>query len=369
MTLKKSLIKENKLIYILTFVFILLSFNQNLFGQEYRIFISDFKAIGGNLKLSDGKIIGNSIRNAISEQTDPQKINILERESLTDIIKEVSDYQKFFGIYDKKYAIEVGKILQANYVIFGQIAKSEELYSGGINISARIVNIETGVIISAREETYYKGKGLSTTIKRICRDLVDFMGIEYDISFSDKECLINTLNIYQNNFNSTYQYGNDLIVIDNRKEDFSSKINGFLPIGKLKSNSEIIGVISNDSKYSSKNGKMTILITNEGINWKFSQSQNCSKKYKSKYENSGGMNWEELKNASFSIKEIEYTYLSRLEPNSIGPAYRKEKEFKKTIFQLLVNDIPLILDNSCFKSPTIFEIKNILTQLKACDIE
>jgi len=69
------------------------------------------------------------------------KYQVLERSRIGEIIAEIAFSQG--PLVDINYALEVGRILSANVVVFGEIS------TGGNTLSFRAVSVSTGVVIAS----------------------------------------------------------------------------------------------------------------------------------------------------------------------------------------------------------------------------
>jgi hypothetical protein len=112
----------------------------------YRIIIFDFDSSERLLK-SDGIDVSKSIQAVLASFTKSNKnIEILEREKIAEMYADRSSAQKLPMIYDEKSAVKIGRLLEANFVIFGRVVTPS--FVKGVKINARLVDVETGSLKS-----------------------------------------------------------------------------------------------------------------------------------------------------------------------------------------------------------------------------
>ncbi len=129
---------QSKIIFILLFFFIIIQSKAE--EPSFSVAASEFKTQGGDENMAWlGASCADAIVNRIS--TD-KKVRIVEREYIKKIIEELK--LQMTGLVDQETALEVGRIIGANYFIFGTVS----IFNENIVLNARVVSIETAEIIS-----------------------------------------------------------------------------------------------------------------------------------------------------------------------------------------------------------------------------
>lgn len=127
---------------IITTLLLLIFFSISTKAGEklFSVAASEFKTQGGDASmLWLGPSCADAIVNRIS--TD-KKVRIVEREYINKIIEELK--LQMTGLVDEETALEVGRIIGANYFIFGTVS----ILGANVVLNARVVNVETAEIIS-----------------------------------------------------------------------------------------------------------------------------------------------------------------------------------------------------------------------------
>jgi TolB-like protein len=130
--MKKSILKNLFLI-----LFVLLPINSN--AQNFIISVSDFNVESDNKTFT---YIGKGISTLVAGELRRTKaVKLLERAQMNKIIEE----QKFSlsGLVDEANQVELGKLLAADYIIFGDIIDM----GGSLLISVRMADIATSEVI------------------------------------------------------------------------------------------------------------------------------------------------------------------------------------------------------------------------------
>ena len=352
----------NSLKELIVFLVLLGASSGGVMAQDFRVIVFDFNCYGEGIAQSDGIIVANTVYTGIPEKTRGLGVTVLERERLNEILAEIAEGQKNSGIYDEKTAVKVGKLLNANYAILGSVSKSSALFEG-INISARLVDISTGEIKRAKQKTLKSGSDYERVMNSIVNELLQFMGLKYYMQYSAENCIKETLNNYKPQdlgtldtyFNTSGKGERPNVEVYLKEDpDFQRMLTNHAQMGQMRSTSEVVGIMMNPSR------DVVIVVNVDGVYWKFSQDAFCSNKYSDRISHSGGLSWEEFAFSEISVEEMIYT-VSDYDDYTNQPI---EETYE--LFQLKINDEIVIYDNVCFKDPSIFEIKNIFTQLKAC---
>jgi hypothetical protein len=186
-------------------------------SQNFRIIIADWEIIGDGLEESYGAIISNSIRTYMVKANCSPRFEILEREDMATLFKDKSNAEKVPEIYDKNTAVELGKVLQGNYVVFGSMTKSE-LFDNP-RLSIRLVEVQTGKIVVGDEVEYLGKQKYDETIMAIVLSLTKSISGKTKISFCDDFLKKKTLTPYN------YKHSND---IEKILKTYKSKLDVYL---------------------------------------------------------------------------------------------------------------------------------------------
>jgi len=155
-------------LYAVTFVIIMLFAVSSVYSEENEsspvVAILDFKAI--NTPAADALVVTEYLRKTLS---DLEGIKLVERSFMEAIIKEQK--LQLSGCTDNDCAVEVGKILNAKYVITGSYGRLEDYYY----INLRLVKIEEGKLLRAAEERITEIKELPEAINRIAMAFFDIV--------------------------------------------------------------------------------------------------------------------------------------------------------------------------------------------------
>jgi len=133
---------------ILSILLVILFISNFLFGEAKTIAILDFS---NNSLVDKDKYASLSKGLAeimITELSKLSSLRLVERQKLNSLIEEMKLSQS--GIISEDTGIQVGKILGAQYLVFGSYMIS---FNNQIRIDVRIVNVETGATPSAEQIT------------------------------------------------------------------------------------------------------------------------------------------------------------------------------------------------------------------------
>lgn len=121
------------------FILALLALCAPLPAQEIILSVSDFSVESDNTSY---KFLGKGLSTLVAGELRRTKtVKILEREQLNRIIEE----QKLTlsGLLDESKQVEIGQLLSADYIVFGQIIDM----AAAVLISVRMADIETGEVV------------------------------------------------------------------------------------------------------------------------------------------------------------------------------------------------------------------------------
>jgi len=161
--LKNNLIKW---LYISIFSVLLTSFS---FSEVKKVGIAvlPFKVVNSNSQLDYlGKGIPDILITTLSHG---EGVNIVERERINDIIKELELSQK--DIFDDKNAVKVGKLTGSRYIITGTLTVIEDQ----VRIDSRIIDIETAKIIKGFSETVSHKKFIFDAIDKLSSQIASYL--------------------------------------------------------------------------------------------------------------------------------------------------------------------------------------------------
>ncbi len=135
-------------------------------NKKIRLAVIQFKTLKN---ASQSNVLGTMVSEIFTtEAVNSNAFKIVEREQLNKVLKEFEISQS--GIVDTSQAREIGKMLGADAIITGSVMK----IGSSIRIDARIIEIETGVIISAESRTCLEElKEISRNINRITKALTE----------------------------------------------------------------------------------------------------------------------------------------------------------------------------------------------------
>ena len=106
----------------------------------------------------------------ISDLSAVQEIQLLERDRIQDLVKEMElQGTKFF---DSTTAVKVGRMAGAEYIVVGSFAALQPR----MKIDTRVVRVETGEIVKTAQVTGDEDKFFELE-KRLASDLIDGLGL------------------------------------------------------------------------------------------------------------------------------------------------------------------------------------------------
>ncbi|MBN2030784.1 hypothetical protein JW824_11125 [bacterium] len=107
----------------------------------------------------------------ITELGQVQAIHVVERQKLKSVIDELKLSQS--GLVSENGSIEVGKMLGAEYLVFGSYMVA---FDKKIRIDARIVNVETGLTVKASQVTG-KEEDLLSLISKLSKKILEDLDV------------------------------------------------------------------------------------------------------------------------------------------------------------------------------------------------
>jgi hypothetical protein len=189
-----------KWIAILTSIFILILFSlKSLYSEEIRIAVMEFKPDGVS-KRTVGIVTG-WIRTEIANVADGYII--IERGAMNMILKEQGFQQT--GCVDETCAVKAGRLLSANKILVGTIAK----WGSKVIISGRLIDVEKGITECGHKETVNSveelDKGAEYFVKNLMRIIEGKAPIEKEI-ITEKGIKLGCVKGNCKNGNGTYIY-------------------------------------------------------------------------------------------------------------------------------------------------------------------
>ncbi|MGC8895036.1 MAG: CsgG/HfaB family protein, partial [candidate division WOR-3 bacterium] len=123
-----------------------------------RIAVLRFDAVG-KVPESNERVVEDKLIAALVGQGG---LRVLERSQIEKVLEE----QEFswFGTVDQKTAVNLGKLLGVEYVVFGSLTGEPNRFS----INARLVSVETGEVIMATESS---SDGTDAGIRKACTSI------------------------------------------------------------------------------------------------------------------------------------------------------------------------------------------------------
>ena len=156
--------------YTATAVLLILSMlaaGTHVSAQPPRLVIYDFTIGGGreSLPREVKRDFPDTLRQGLVESG---LVEVLERDEWAKLWLEKSNAEEFPDSFDQATVVEIGKQLLASHVVLGRITKYADL----IQVSARIVDIETGKIISEERVTFSAEVAPYSPLRRLSDQLL-----------------------------------------------------------------------------------------------------------------------------------------------------------------------------------------------------
>jgi hypothetical protein len=346
------ILNKNTRLLLLLLIFPALIWAQQS-SDAYRIAVFDLRVEGNGLSDAEGRILARSIRSGLSQKTKYTNIAVLETEEMARLLSGHMQADRLPEVYDASTAIEFGKILQANYAIFGSVTSST--FFDGHLLSSRIVDIESGEIITAYEININDESNYPKSINSTCDELLSVCGVEVVKEVENSSSILaEKIGEVLNNFTSSkgvFRSGNsrsafsdnrssfDLSFSDPLSNDFSNKLS---QLPGISSEEVIIGGISCQD--------YLIALGRQGLYYTISDSYGDQKKI------AGAMSWLEFSEANISLdhkkivhqyradpsdpydydeEEIEYVNYCTLNSHEIPPPPYSCKENDNIVFSML----------------------------------
>jgi TolB-like protein len=106
----------------------------------------------------------------ISDLGSVQEIQLLERERMQDVVKEMETQRTSY--YDSSTAVKVGRLAGAEYIVVGAFAALQPK----MRIDTRVVRVETGEIVKTAQVTGDEDKFFDLE-QKLAKNLIDGLGL------------------------------------------------------------------------------------------------------------------------------------------------------------------------------------------------
>jgi TolB-like protein len=141
---------------------VLYTFKVNVYPEEIiTIAVLDFK--GTDVSTAVSSAVTDLIK---SDFVNTKLFKILERQQINEILKEQGFQQT--GCTEQSCAVEIGKLLSAKKILIGEVTKVGQ----SIIITARIVDIEQGVVEYSAKETAVSEDNILSSVSILTRNLI-----------------------------------------------------------------------------------------------------------------------------------------------------------------------------------------------------
>ncbi len=150
-----------KLLSILLVGFIILP----LSAEKYRIAILDFKK-GNEISTEEAELISGLVRTKMVKQ---KNFTVIDRENVSKVFKEQALVQK--GCTDSSCEVQIGKLLAANKIMTGSVAKLGNSYV----INALVTDVEKGTTEVGENETVSSMDEMNKAVGRLTEKITEAM--------------------------------------------------------------------------------------------------------------------------------------------------------------------------------------------------
>lgn len=131
-------------------------------GEVLPIAVSDFS--GKNVSQADASIVTDFLR---TELVGTQAFNVIEKANMDKILAEAAFQNS--GCTTTECAVQIGKILNVRQMVVGSLSKLMDTYY----ITASLVEVETGRIISSYKKDATSARELNTACKILAEELAN----------------------------------------------------------------------------------------------------------------------------------------------------------------------------------------------------
>lgn len=138
-------------------------------AAQWRIAVLDFKP--HNLPQGSDADMGRTIAERIEQGlAGDQRFRVISRAEVEKYIKDVALAQT--GTVDAASAVQVGKQLQARWVVGGSLTKAGPFYQ----MSARLVEVETGTVLHAEDIKFRARTNIQEAVDKLMKTLLPRLG-------------------------------------------------------------------------------------------------------------------------------------------------------------------------------------------------
>jgi len=340
------------------------------YSNDYRVIIFNFTVDTSYLSVSEGEIVADHLSAILNKQIKDTTFKILDRKHVFELISDRGMADKLPGIYNKETAVELGKLVEANYAIFGRVSFSK--LTDAYNISATLVDIETGIAIanSSRSFENTNANAFDYIMNEIAYDLISKVKINgVPIKYIKSIGIQSIIAAYKGRFAG---YDNVSIYFsgDQPLDPYQNQIktlNGINPeqeiIAAIITNCSLEYAIYNDDTEHTS-GSFLIVVNEDGIYWKAVKVFGCI--YcddDSIVERGGNILFKDLLQNEVEIKNIVLQ-----EEISTVSSFTQKKNIKQQEIKtnaLIFSDEPILTENDIFFcSFTLNDFYNLISQLK-----
>jgi tetratricopeptide (TPR) repeat protein len=136
------------------------------------LWIMDLQKQGYSLQEGEERLVAAGISEALLEKS---RVQLVERELLDKLLEELKLGTS--QLVDRNAALNLGRILAAKLIFFGQIA-----YSGPqTQVSFRVVETETGRISATVNESFGSAVPVSALTEKLSKDLLEKLAKQYPL--------------------------------------------------------------------------------------------------------------------------------------------------------------------------------------------
>ena len=157
-----------KLILLAVFLTAGLFHAQGKTNAEVIIAVNDFTISVNGMPEVYGKNMSSILRSKLVQSN---AVNVVERKQIVELLDKLKILPS--QLQDPNTAIKVGKMLQSNYMILGEVS---ELF-GDTLIATRLINIESGRIVSEYDVKYDHTQDIVQAIKSMAEKVITQVGI------------------------------------------------------------------------------------------------------------------------------------------------------------------------------------------------
>ncbi len=150
--------------------------------EKIKIAVLDFKTQGNDFGTKDiGKIVAEWLITAFVNEG---RFEVIERRLLEQILEEQQMSQS--GLVDQDTASAIGKLLGVKVIISGSVSKLQNF----MEVNARIVDVETGSIITAESVSSHQVDALGTLVRDMAKKIIRNFPLEGYIAHREDSAVV-----------------------------------------------------------------------------------------------------------------------------------------------------------------------------------